>query len=324
MKNSKVYVYGLCNVFYDSYYIQGLKEVFSTVEFNVSKFPEFRQGTFACIVSEKGKETNIVVDSRDSNEIDILSLDWCDKYGKVNYNLDEIPLEKRDKIIAIGPSFGIKIWSLPETIYFALSHFYKFRKNIKNKREFIANYWRQYKRCKLNEYLPKNSDRREVFFISSIWKNEKKTNDFRASFIIACKKNESVSFEGGFAPRNDGDNLGYNNLLYPKPVSLKEYLAKIKKSIFVFNTPAVLSCHGWKLAEFLAMGKAIISTPHCNTMPELLLDNIHLLYASNSTEIEEKIKILVENSSLKKSLEFNSREYFKQNLVPKVAINRLL
>lgn len=324
MKGRKVYVYGLCNVFYDSYYIQGLKEIFSKIEFNVSKFPDFAQGTFAFIVSENKKETKIIIDSRDTNEIDFETFNWCDKYGKVNYNLELISLKNLHKVIAIGPSFGIKIWNLFETISFAVYHLFKFKAKIKNNREFIANYWRQYKRVSLKNYFPRNSKNNYAFFISSIWKREKVTNDFRASFIEACIKNENLNFEGGFAPRNDGNNLGYDSLVYPKRILLTKYLSKTKNSAFVFNTPAVLSCHGWKLAEFLAMGKAIISTPNKNKMPELLEDNIHLVYAVDSDDIEKKIKILVSDSVFKRKLEISSRDYFERNLDPKVVINKLL
>ena len=325
MSNTKIYIYGLCNVFYDSYYIQGIKEIFSEIEYNVSRFPKLNQGTFAFIALGNGKEIKIIIDSRDTSEIDLKALDWCDRYGKVNYNLDVlISLDDKDKIIAIGPSFGIKIWNFVETVFFAFFHLVKFKSKINNKREFVANYWRQYKRLPLKDYFLSDSKNDTVFFISSIWKKEAATNNFRALFMKECIKNKDLNFEGGFAPRNDGNNLNYDSLVYRERVLLKNYLSKIKDSTFVFNTPAVLSCHGWKLAEFLALGKAIISTPHKNKMPELLEGNLHLVYVENSDDIKEKIKILLEDSALKRKLEINARDYFERNLEPKVVINKLL
>lgn len=324
MKNTKVYIYGLCNVYYDSFYIQGLNQIFSDIEFNVSKFPNFVQGTFAIILTENGHETKIIIDSRDTNEIDFMAFNWCDKYGKVNYNFTTLPLDSLHKVIAIGPSFGIKIWNMIETIYFALFNLIKFNPKITNKREFVANYWRQYKRLPLKSYFPNKSTNESVFFISSIWKKEKETNDFRAIFIQACLNNKNVDFEGGFAPRKDGNNCGFDSLLYSSKINLKQYLFNIKKSVFVFNTPAVLSCHGWKLAEFLALGKAIISTPHKNKMSELLEDNVHLVYVRNSDDIEKKIRMIVSDLDFKRKLEINSRDYFIRNLDPKVIINKLL
>ena len=50
MIEKKVFIYGLCNVYYDSFYIQGLREIFQNIEFNIKKFPNFNCGTFAIII----------------------------------------------------------------------------------------------------------------------------------------------------------------------------------------------------------------------------------------------------------------------------------
>lgn len=321
---SKVYIYGLCNVFYDGYYILGLKEVYGNFEFNISKFPSFNQGTFAVIIEDNDTTKNIIIDSRDSNEIEINWLEWCDIYGKINYNKEKLFENNEDKIIAIGPSFGIKIWNLFSTLFYLFFNFFKFQKVISNKREFSANYWRQYKRFRLNVYTPSISSENEVFFISSIWKKEVRANKNRALFIENCKSNLNISFEGGFAARENGDNFGYDDLVFSKKIPFDVYIEKIKKSAIVFNTPAVLSCHGWKLAEFLALGKAIITTSHSNELPKNLLNYEHVIYANDREEIKLVIEELISDRNLKSKLEFNSREYFEKYLAPKVVIQKLI
>jgi glycosyltransferase involved in cell wall biosynthesis len=323
---TKVYVYGLCDVFYDGYYIQGLKEYYNHFEFNLLKFPKFDNGTFAFIIESNNSYKRVIIDSKDSTRININELEWCDVYGKVNYNLDNLFIENQNKIVAIGPSFGIKIWNLLETSYYLGINFIRFRKSILNKREFIANYWRQYKRMYLKEYNSTQSSVNEVFFINSIWKQESQTNKNRALFIDICKSNPNVNFEGGFAARSNGDNLGYDNLVYSKKIPLSIYLRKIKNSAFVFNTPAVLSCHGWKLAEFLALGKAIISTSHYNKLPVDLLDNKHVVYVNTNgrRDIQEVIEKLITDIDFKRELEAESRKYFDEYLSPKKIITRLV
>lgn len=76
MTEKKVFIYGLCNVFYDSYYIHGIKQIFPKIEFNTSKFPSFHQGTFAFVISEGNQEKRIVIDSRDSDQIDMDAFYW--------------------------------------------------------------------------------------------------------------------------------------------------------------------------------------------------------------------------------------------------------
>lgn len=320
----KVYIYGLCDVFYDGYYIQGIKEIYKDVEFNISKFPDFPEETFAFIIEGKNYSRKIIIDSKDSGQIDLISLEWCDVYGKVNYNTNSLPVADQDKIVAIGPSFGIKIWNLFETLYYGTLNFIRFKNAIVNKRGFAANYWRQYKRFRLKKYHLTQSSNNEVFFLNSIWKKENETNNNRALFIETCKNNKNVNFEGGFVSRSNGDNLGFDALIYSQIIPLKTYLKKLKNSAFVFNTPAVLSCHGWKLAEFLALGKAIISTSHYNKLPADLINEKHLLYAQSGDEINKAIEKLTTDISFKRKLEFESRNYFETYLAPQKVIKRLL
>ena len=165
-----------------------------------------------------------------------------------------------------------------------------------------------------------------MFFISSIWKKELQTNTNRLNYIKACKTNSKIIFEGGFAPRKDGDNLGFEAFLTPNRFDLKSYFYKTKKSEFVFNTPAVLSCHGWKLGEFLAMGKAIISTNHKNILPSPLHNDIHVIYVDENSfeDYSEKINCLINNSEKRIELETNAFIYFKEYLEPKAVITKIL
>jgi len=322
MRN-RIYVYGLCDVHYDGYYIQGIKEVYGNYKFDISRFPKFRQGTFAFIIENDQYSKKIVIDSTDKTDIDKELLEWCNVYGKINYNQNNFPAVGVEKIIPIGPSFGIKIWNLFSTFYYMLFNFFKFRKAIVNKREFIANYWRQYKRLKLKEYQPSKSSNDEVFFMNSIWREEKLTNSNRALFIEICKEFKGINFEGGFAARNNGDNLGYDDLVYSKKIPITTYLNKIKNSMVVFNTPAVLFCHGWKLGEFLALGKAIITTDHYNMLPSSLINNEHLIYANDAHVIKSAIQKVVDNPEFKRKLELQARTYFDEYLAPKSVIEKL-
>jgi len=321
-------VYGLCNVFYDSYYIKGLQDYFgiSNVEFNTSNFPDFYQHTFAVIVKSKGKTIKIVIDSRDANYIRPDELKWCDVYGKVNYHADAIPEEGHEKVIPIGPNFGIKIWNLPQTIFKGLQNTIRFRKGISRKKELLANYWRQYNRLPLSDYFTKETPRRHyVFFMATIWKKEPQTNLFRSNYIRACKANPEITFEGGFAPRKDGDNPGFDGIITEKRYPFTEYLQKTKQSMMVFNTPAVFSCHGWKLGEFMAMGKAILSTAHHNVLPAPLTDGIHLLYVDGHerADFDEKIAAFLASDADRKMMETNVKAYFDRHLSPEKVIEIL-
>ena len=49
----------------------------------------------------------------------------------------------------------------------------------------------------------------------------------------------------------------------------------------MFNTPAFWNCHGWKLGEYLAMGKCILSTALSNDLPAPLVHGEHIHFVDN-------------------------------------------
>lgn len=328
---TKIYVYGLCDVYYDAFYIKGLKEFYNLkkVFFDCHRFPKFNQGTFAAIIVQDDKEFKICIDSRDQSDLWMDQLNWCDVYGKVNYNKTSIPETHKNKVLAIGPSFGIKIWSFTKTFVVAIIHFIRFRKQISSNKVYISNYLAQSKREYLERYYEKpennTTTKKYVFFASTLWKNEMDTNTFRANFINACLKNDEIEFEGGFVPRSDGNNLGFDGLITNAMYTMSAYLNRIKKSDIVFNTPAVLNCHGWKLGEFLAMGKVILSTSFYNQMPVKLVDkdNILFLDKANENEMSQKLHEILHSENLQLHLKNQSKLYFQTYLQPKKVIERM-
>ncbi len=67
-------------------------------------------------------------------------------------------------------------------------------------------------------------------------------------------------------------------------IPFTEYMTKLKSSLVIFNTPAVFGCHGWKLAEFRALGKAIISTPLTRELPSPLEHGTHVHFVDGSID----------------------------------------
>ena len=318
----KVFIYALTDVYYYSYYIQGFYELFGrkNVTFSAKRFPGFDIKSCAVILEDKQFTRKIVIDAYDGDSIRKKWLDWSDVYAKVNLNLKK---DYPDKVLNIGPSFGIQIWNFFETWKNCISNLTKGRLSVENRKEFVAGYWRQYKRRRLEEYFkPRPPEPGYIFFISSIWAKEKRTNTSRAAFIQACSGLSQVNFEGGFAPRKDGENHGLSTLA--SRVTLREYIEKVRKAELVFNTPAVLDCHGWKLAEFLALGKAIISTSHFNALPKLLTHGEHLHYVQDNDEIESAICRIINDPVYRSRLEKNARNYFINVLQPATVVKKII
>ncbi|MBD3583008.1 hypothetical protein [Flavobacterium selenitireducens] len=323
-----IYVDPCCNVLYASFYLYGIRKLYgkNSIKFTSAYFDKFKHnGRIVPIVIARGNElSRVVIDFGDVDYIDTHGIAWCDHYAKVNIN-SEIECAHPEKLFSIGPSFAIRVFSKLETVLLVLSNFYKGRKRIQRARYFFGEYRAQMNRHDLSAYHnDKPSDDSNVFFASSLWKLEPETNRFRANFINACKKLKGIHFTGGFSPRKHNDVPGFESLTIEKRIDFDEYLELTKSSLTTFSTPAVGKCHGWKIGEFLAMRKAILSTPLMRELPSPLLDGVHIVYTDGSeADIAQKVELLRSDPALRRKIEQNGLAYFNEWLQPEKVVSQI-
>ncbi|MEH6769288.1 hypothetical protein [Maribacter arcticus] len=319
-------------ILYSSFYIKGLFLVFGkkNVSFSAKYFKELKRRKEShshdhymafVVINPDNIIHKFIIDFRDKPSIKESAYEWCDKYAKINFNINLTNKRFHNKIISIPPGFGIRVWNLWETAYYCCSNFVKFKFSpIVKLKPYLGDYYHQWKRPKLGDYLTSSNDKRiiipakpYIFMIGTLWKHEnctKETNLIRKTFIEACKT-ESCNFEGGFfASENHPQYSEYKDFIFKKRYSVNEYIQKTKLSSIVFNTPAVHNCHGWKLGEYLAMGKTIISTPISNLLPEGLEHgkNIHIVH--DLEELKYVVNLLIENCDYRKILSNGSKDYY--------------
>lgn len=345
-KHTKIFIDPRTRISYASYYIYGLYQTFgrNNVYFSFHYFKDLKQNNglddfdqyFAFVVIENKKIVKqVVIDYRDKNNLNINALDWCDVYGKVNFNsqTEEFKLLSNDhktKVYAIGPNFGIKIWNVFETYYHLFINYMKgIGRHPVNFRTFFAGYNWQIKRMSYEQYRISTPEKNYIFFISTLYHHSdifrSATNKFRAAFVRACKKSEIINFEGGLLAR--GNHLHkeeYSDVIVNDYVPTNLFLEKIRKSFVVFNTPAVWGCHGWKLGEFLAMGKAIISTPLLNEMPFQFEHGKQVHFVQTEEDIDNAVKMIMNDSLYAQKLEKGAKEYFDNYLAPDKIIEYLI
>jgi glycosyltransferase involved in cell wall biosynthesis len=287
-------------------------------------FPKGFDHHLALIV-HADRDYNVFVCHSDYAHCHERGLEWCDLYAKVNVDLAAVPDGYRERILPLGPSFGMQIYRPLHAFYRALR---SFRPGDANPREHFANYYRQFRYCVPEEtYEPCESATDYVFFAGSLWIEEPDTNLARMLFIKACRRVDRVQFEGGFIPRRNhvGDPVGFETLTVERPYPITDYIARIKRSAVVFNTPAVGRCHGWKLGEFLALGKAIVSTPLTRMLPAPLVHGQHVHYVEPAEDaMKEAVERIVQDTGYRASLERSARAYYEEYLRPAAVVSRIV
>jgi hypothetical protein len=279
----------------------------------------------AFVLRRQGVTRRIFIGPDDMTEVDLGALEWADVYGKVNLLPELVPSHSVKKVVPIGPSHAVRAWSLPGSVRMALrAHASGGR--IVGVREHYRSYWLQYRRRQpASAYEPSPAEASYVFYNAWLWAKHGDVNPPRAEFIRACRDLQpEITFEGGFTGRRRNDVPEYSDLLASRPYSLPEYLERIKRSTVVFNNPAVHGCLGWKLAEFLRLGKAIISLPLSRAMPAPFLHGEHAHFVDGGAEsIQEAVRLLVRDRDYRAFLESNARDYYLRYLAPERVIARL-
>ena len=341
MEKPKVFIDPTVRILYSSYYIEGLYTVFGkkNVHFSKNYFNQLKRKTeshsydhyMAFVVVTKNKTKKYIIDFRDKRSVKKSAYDWCDKYAKINFSTTLTDVSYHSKIVSIPPGFGIKIWGKYRTLYNCLANYIKCElSHIVSFKTHLSDYYNHYKRPLLKEYTiidTKNKNNNPyVFMIGTLWPHAnciEGTNLLRKTFVETCKA-EKVNFEGGFFSSFDHPQYEeFKHLIFTKRYPVIEYVEKTKQSFIAFNTPAVHDCHGWKLGEYLAMGKAIISTPLSNELPEDLSHGLNIHIISNLEELKKAIKLLINDNSYREGLERESKSYFNKHGSPQAVIEIL-
>lgn len=329
-------------IHYISYYIVGIKRlgipfVYRVIEdFPLRDAAQLSRGMAFLIEGKK-----VFIDANDHNDIDFSVYEWCDIYAKINVKKEDL---RQQKILAIGPSFSVRLANPASIIALGVGNYFRSLKGWNARvhptfRQFIKGYlYMIMRRCSFKEYEKVyEEDSNYVFTMNTLWYDrytDTVTNRFRGIFAKTCKKLMPI-FEGGFFyisqpnvekefPQYKKYLEDYRDIIFTERIGMKDYLRKIKQSAFVFNTPAVSGCHGWKLGEYFALGKAIISTPLNNAMPGEFLSGKHYIEVQDEQEIENAVVSLKNNEEMRQALKRNAGEYYERFLAPDAVIKRIL
>jgi len=99
---------------------------------------------------------------------------------------------------------------------------------------------------------------------------------------------------------------------------------KTKKSILVFNTPSVHNCHGWRISENLALGKAIISTKFSNELPVSLEHGKNIHFISNNKDFKLDFDKIINSREYRLKLENEAKKYFIEYVSPEKVIKSIV
>lgn len=317
--NDSLVVHPLMSPRYYGFYLSGLEEQYGSARLSTKSFPKMidpKSGMAAILPGGR----KIYIAANDHAWVDAEFVNWADVVAQVNVDpMSTYPAN----VLPIGPGFGTPWNSTRALVVFVL------RSGLMTRPERAPAMLRDYlhaqsERAPLGQYVPGVSSSNEIYFIANYWQNADAANLRRLRFVQAAASNSHASFSGGF----------WSNALLPeeyRPFQLtnrvdhRDYLRRIKRSAVVFNTPAVHDCLGWKLGEYLALGKAIISTPLGRVMPGDFIsgEQIHIVTDDSEAAFGDAVELLLSDRPYREHLERSARRYWEEYLTPVRVVQRI-
>lgn len=334
MNEIKVLVSPIFDPWYYEFFIKGLIDYYgkNNVQFSYdTRFIRFYEFT-----STKYRKAFLYYEIKVGNcskKVVISAEDWTDFHSDIYeevdcyalVNITNEQLNKNPKLLPIGPSFGIR--------NFSLIQYLKFSWKLKKMAKIHNPYWGTFKNNSLKRSFYKEYEkdsvkeiRNQTFYLNYPWGKHPSVTEIRKSIIIILKrleKNKSIKFIGGFSKRRFGYHKGLKELSTDRIYNHTNYLKALKKAGFVINTPAVHDCLGWKLGEYLALGKTIISLPLGRAMPGDFIVGKHYHEIKEIGELENAVNEIVINESYRSNLAKNAKMYYDSYLGPENSIRRI-
>lgn len=320
---------------YASFVLEGLAQVLGpeAIRYSTAGFPPRYGGGRAlafCLAADPAERAFLVF--ADQTSINVPGQEWAKVYGMVNLAGGD-----QARALPLGPTFGIRLSSdsltrrhLTSTWRWAAEgrgteprRRIRLRAAAERSRSLVKH---QRRRAPISAYSPRPSEPDYVFYTAWPWAKHGDVNPPRIAFIEACRRAPGLSFEGGFAPRRQRDVPEVLPYTTNSRYSLREYLARLGRSAVAFNNPAVHGCLGWKLGEFLAMGKAIVSLPLGDrVLPAPLEHAEHFHVVDGSPEsFDDALARLRNDHPYRQRLETNARRWYDDHLAPQRVAARVL
>lgn len=282
------------------------------------------------ILNEK---TRLCYDTHDWNWIDEEILRGSDFYFKRSYDENYISsLAEGNKVFPLGLNYPV---SSSERDFFKLhrARFYRGKTKLKSIikslkiAEAIGKTGETEQINNLEAY-PDFDSEPKIIFMAKAWdtnciesKTQKESieviNETRANCVRVLRQEFGGSFFGGLA-YDDYSAKHFKDCLLPE-IGLsnkRKYLEILKEFPLCVATTGLNNSNGWKLAEYVALSKAIITEPLFFQVPGDFAKERNYLEFSSPEDLVEVASRLFEDRNLRSAIMMNNYRYYQAYLRP--------
>lgn len=280
--------------------------------------------------------TRVCYDTHDWNWIDEEILASCNFYFKRSYDPTFIStLEHGSKVFPLGLNYQVAssefdIFKLKRAAFYSGKD--RIKATLKGLR--IDNLLRQRETERIDnlEAGPDPDIEPRVLFMARAWNPEKieskkqkltvvAINEMRAKCIVTLRKELGDKFYGGLAHDEYSRKYFPDALLADGSSSSKRnYLELLKRFPICVATVGLNGSNGWKLAEYVAHSKAILSEPLVYQVPGKFEAGGNYIEFSSADDLATSAVKLIEDKTLRTEIMANNFTYYNSHVRPDAMI----
>lgn len=185
------------------------------------------------------------------------------------------------------------------------------------------------------ESLPTISSEPKIIFFTRLWEpkqnasirfndERKLINEMRIGIVELLSKHYPKNFVGGIEPTIYAMEKIPHLIVPKKMVKKRTYLKSMQSADITIATRGLLNSNGWKMAEYIASSKAIVSEKLFFDIPGDFSENKNYLAFSTVEECLEKVDRLMFDDQLRLQMMWNNFAYYQSFLRPDVLILKTL
>ena len=297
------------------------------------KNPYALQGMFV-VLNDK---ITIYYDTTDGEDLSQEALEVADIYFKRSYREDAIPGEYRNMIFPLGLNYEVYTDGINKLDF---ARFFLNKQAFRSPKQMIkslmGNLHLKYQPTALAMHTPPaRSQEPRVLFMARTWDPEdypagftpelaenwrmicNEVNETRASVISLLRKNLGDRFYGGFSPGSHAV-ANYKSCLLPdtRAAEKKSYINTLRQYPICIASTGLYNSIGWKLGEYVAFSKAIVSEALYYEVPGGFSKDKNYLEFKTADQCVEQTYILLEDKDVRETMMENNYQYYKNYLSP--------
>jgi hypothetical protein len=308
-----------------------------------SDAPHLRDAGHAHLDVLVGGKLRLHFDTHDAEELALSELDRCDFYFKRSWQptlVNSLPPEQRSRVLPLGLNYRV----LPDVVdLFALRRALNLtglsRATLRGFKQAldVNNQFGFQPRLRMMQAAPDLRADPNVLFLVAAYdpyddpsRSQEKIddrifiNETRARCIRLLKDALGPRFTGGFSPSRYATEEYPDLVVAGESTSQLQYLRTLSSFPICVATTGLHGSTGWKLAEYVAFSKAILSERLIYVVPGALAPGNNYIEFTSPEECLNGAVRLIEDVALRQKLMQSNAAYYRDYLRPDALVRNAL